>query len=144
MITCTQTNRNGINNSNLQITDIAESAGLLHTVDALFGIITDPIMKANGEYFISCLADRVAPLENMKKRYTFDRKYLKLEEDKNSQIQDMTLIIPDFYPKNNFSIKRNFQPNNSDKLINSDIYAVPGMPGDLSPNSLFSDETKAI
>lgn len=144
MLTCTQTNRNGINNSNLQITDIAESAGLLHTVDALFGIITDPIMKANGEYFISCLADRVAPMENMKKRYTFDRKYLKLEEDKNSQIQDMTLIIPDFYPKNNFSTKRNFQPNNNDKLINSDIYAVPGMPGELSPNSLFSDETKMI
>ena len=93
VITVTQTNRGGIDNTDLRLTDIAESAALLHTVDVLFGIITDPGMKSRGEYYLKCLANRVSGYENTKKRYTIEWKYSRIEEDKNSPIQDMEFII---------------------------------------------------
>jgi hypothetical protein len=45
-------------------------------------------MKAKGEYYLKCLADRVAGYENTKKRYTIDWKYGRIEEDRYSNIQD--------------------------------------------------------
>jgi len=93
VITATQTNRGGWESNDLNITQIAESGALLHTVDVLFGIITNAEMKARGEYYLKCLANRVAGLENTKKRYTIEWKYARIEEDKNSPIQDMDFII---------------------------------------------------
>jgi len=93
VITVTQTNRSGWETSDLSITNIAESAALLHTVDMLFGIVADPIMKANGEYHLKCLANRVAGYENTRKRFTVDWKYARIEEDKEAQIEDMDFIF---------------------------------------------------
>ena len=93
VITATQTNRGGWEGNDLNITNISESAALLHTVDVLFGIITNAEMKAAGEYYLKCLANRVSGYENTKKRYTIDWKYARIEEDKNSPIQDMDYII---------------------------------------------------
>ena len=93
IISVTQTNRTGWLTNDLNITSLSESGGLLQTVDMLFGIITDPQMKANGEYFLKCLANRVGGNENCRKRYTMDWKYLRIEEDRNSPIQDMEFFI---------------------------------------------------
>jgi hypothetical protein len=93
VITATQTNRGGWETSDLSITDVSESGALLHTVDVLFGIITNAEMKARSEYYLKCLANRVAGYENMKKRYTIQWKYSRIEEDKNSPIQDMDYVI---------------------------------------------------
>ena len=87
------THNSGWESSDLNITNIAESAALLHTVDVLFGIITNAEMKARGEYFFKCLANRVSGYENTKKRYTIDWKYARIEEDKSSPIQDMDFLI---------------------------------------------------
>lgn len=89
IITVTQTNRSGWETNDLGLGSIAESAGLLHTVDLLFGIVTNAEMKARGEYFLKCLANRVAGMENMRKRFTMEWKYARIEEDRNSPIQDM-------------------------------------------------------
>jgi len=93
MISVTQTNRSGWEANDLSITSIAESAGLLHTVDILFGIVTNAEMKAKGEYFLKCLANRVAGYENTRKRYLIDWKHARIEEDRNSPIQDMEFFI---------------------------------------------------
>lgn len=85
-ISCTQTNRQGIENSDMNVTDISESIGLLQTVDVLFGLITNPEMKSKGEYYIKCLADRVTHYENTKKRFTIDWKYCRIREDESSPI----------------------------------------------------------
>ena len=87
------THNSGWESNDLSITSIAESAGLLHTVDILFGICVDAEMKARGEYFLKCLANRVAGYENTRKRYTMDWKHLRIEEDRNSPIQDMDFIV---------------------------------------------------
>ena len=92
-ISVTQTNRSGWEVNDLSITSIAESAGLLHTVDILFGIVVNAEMKARGEYFLKCLANRVAGYENTRKRFLIDWKYARIEEDRNSPIQDMEFFI---------------------------------------------------
>jgi KaiC/GvpD/RAD55 family RecA-like ATPase len=93
IVTATQTNRSGWESNDLNITNISESAALLHTVDVLFGIITNAEMKARGEYYLKCLANRVSGYENTKKRYEIEWKYARITEDKNSPIQDMDFII---------------------------------------------------
>lgn len=93
VITVTQTNRGGWETSDLNITNVSESAALIHTVDMLFGIITNAEMKARAEYYIKCLANRVAGYENTRKRFEVDWKYARIEEDKNANIEDMDFIL---------------------------------------------------
>lgn len=93
IISATQTNRGGWDTNDLSISDISESAALLHTVDMLFGIITNPEMKARKIYDLKCLASRVSGYENTKKRYTIEWEYGRIEEDKSSQIQDMDYVV---------------------------------------------------
>ena len=64
----------------------------MHTVDGLFGIVADAQMKASGEYYLKYLADRVSGMENNRKKYLFNRKYVRIEEDVNSPIEDMEFI----------------------------------------------------
>ena len=87
------THNSGWEGSDMSILNIAESAGLLHTVDVLFGIITNAEMKARGEYFLKNLADRVAFYENTRKRFTIDWRYGRIEEDMASSIQDMDFVV---------------------------------------------------
>lgn len=93
IISVTQTNRSGWETNDLTVNSIAESAGLLHTVDLLFGIVTNAEMKAKGEYFLKCLANRVSGSENTRKRFLIEWKYARIEEDRNSPIQDMDFIL---------------------------------------------------
>lgn len=92
IITPTQTNRAGWDTNDLVISNVSESAALLHTVDGLFGIVADAEMKARGEYYLKYLADRVSGMENTRKKFEFNRAYARIEEDLNSQIEDMDFI----------------------------------------------------
>jgi hypothetical protein len=93
IITATQTNRGGWDTSDLSITNVSESAALLHTVDGLFGIIVNPEMKAKGEVYLKYLADRVSGMENTRKRFVFTRQFNRIEEDLNSQIEDLEFMF---------------------------------------------------
>lgn len=93
IISVTQTNRSGWESNDLTVNSIAESAGLLHTVDIMFGIVTNAEMKARGEYYLKCLANRVAGYENTRKRFLIDWKHARIEEDRNSPIQDMEFFV---------------------------------------------------
>jgi len=87
------THNSGWEAEDLNITNVSESAALIHTVDMLFGIITSPEMKARSEYYLKCLANRVAGFENTRKRFTIDWKYARIEEDKNAEIEDMDFLF---------------------------------------------------
>ena len=93
VITVTQTNKDGWENEDLRISNVSESSALLHTVDALFGIITSPEMKARKIYYLKYLADRVSGMENTRKKFTTDTKYMRIEEDPSSDIEDLDYII---------------------------------------------------
>lgn len=139
VITVTQTNRGAFDSSDLVISDISESSALLHTVDALFGIITNPEMKAKSEYLLKCMANRVSGYENTRKKFTVDWKYMRIEEDKESTIQDM-----DFLNNNTRDSVKHSAPRSSDtgSITSSDYIAsagttvpVPEVP--ISGNELF-------
>ena len=119
IISVSQVNRGGWNSSDMQLTSISESAGLLHTVDVMFGIISDPEMKARGEYFLKCLADRVAGYENTKKRYTVDWKYSRIEEDRYSKIEDMDFVVNSVIANQKYARGSNNQTKPSP-------YSIPG------------------
>jgi len=95
VITVTQTNRSGWANSDLDLSNISESAALIHTVDALFGIITMPEMRADKIYYLKYLADRVSGLENTRKLFNVDFKYWRLSENMQASIEDLDMIIKD-------------------------------------------------
>jgi hypothetical protein len=50
-------------------------------------------MKARREYYLKCLANRVAGYENTRKRFLIDWKHARIEEDRNSPIQDMEFFV---------------------------------------------------
>lgn len=110
-ITATQTNRGGWENSDISISDIAESAALLHTVDGLFGIITDPIMKAEGRYLLKYLADRVSGMEGARKQFNVDWGHMRISEDKNSGIEYMNDYIHSLTGNNKSNKSNKFSKN---------------------------------
>lgn len=88
-VTVTQVNRSGYDNSDYGMTSVSESAGLIMTVDALFGIIQTPMMRAQGIYYLKAVALRDSDHMGDKKKYIEDKQYLRITEDAS------TGIIPD-------------------------------------------------
>jgi archaellum biogenesis ATPase FlaH len=92
-ISATQTGRQQADTNDMCVSDVAESHALLATVDCMFGIIADVYMKARGEYYLKCLADRVSPQDNKRKTYLLDKNYLRISEDINSPIVEVTSAV---------------------------------------------------
>lgn len=131
IISCTQIGRSEWNSTDSNITSISESSALLHTIDVLFGIISDPEMKAKGEYFIKCLANRVTGYENCKKRYTIDWKYLRLEEDRMSPIQDMDFFINNNAESQKYPKGRKSTTATIDTVISSKVESFGPIPNNV-------------
>lgn len=80
IITATQINRGGYDASDISMKDIAESAGLSHTADMIYGIIQDTTMHINEEYWLKVLKIRDGHGKNSKCKYTIDYNYMRLYE----------------------------------------------------------------
>lgn len=115
MITVTQTNRDGWETTDLSVKDIAESAGLLHTVDGLFGVITNPEMKSNGEYYLKAMAIRDGSKENTKKKFFINWDYGRITEDLTSDIEDCS-VATNFTNRQNGRNYNNNQPQQSQSV----------------------------
>ena len=81
IITATQTNRTQFDTNDITANQVSESSALGATVDIMFGIISDPLMKAQGKYYLKCIYDRVSPQENKKKLYDCNFNFLRLVEN---------------------------------------------------------------
>lgn len=112
VISVTQTNRGGTESSDLNMTDVSESAGLTATVDALFGIIRTTMMRAEGCYYLKAVAMRDSPLMGCKKRYTFNDTYLRLAEDLTEEIIADGVDIPSIYVSATANGVAKYQQNN--------------------------------
>lgn len=62
MMTATQTNRNGMGNSDIEQTDIADSIGLVFTLDMMFALIRTEALDAAGQIVIKQLKNRYCDL----------------------------------------------------------------------------------
>ena len=80
IITATQIKRSGYDSSDISMDDIAESAGLSHTADMIYGIIQDAIMHSNREYWLKILKIRDGEGKNTKCRFDIDYDYMRLTE----------------------------------------------------------------
>ena len=95
IVSATQTNRNGMNNSDIDITDTSESIGLTHTVDFMFAVIaTEELLKLN-QFLIIQLKNRYADLMNLK-RFVIgvDKSRMKLYSVEESAQQDLVTSRP--------------------------------------------------
>jgi hypothetical protein len=86
IVTATQINRGGYNSTDINDTNVAESSGLGHTVDAMFGIIQDEFMYASKEYLLKLLANRNEGYKNSKKKFQINYNYMQITEDLNTSI----------------------------------------------------------
>lgn len=86
VITATQVNRSGFGSNDLNITNISESSGLGHTVDAMFGIIQDEIMHANREYTLKLMANRDDGYKNSRKKFLIDYDHMRITEDASTEM----------------------------------------------------------
>lgn len=94
IITATQTNRSQFDTNDINASQISESSGLGATVDAMFGIIADALMMAQGKYYLKCIYDRVSPQANKKKLFDCNFTYLRISENVSEGIVDTSLISP--------------------------------------------------
>jgi KaiC/GvpD/RAD55 family RecA-like ATPase len=86
VITATQIKRGNSNVSDFNMDDIAESAGLAHTADMIYGIIQDESMYANREYWLKALKVRDGEGKGTKCRFEIAYEYMRLTE--TSDIRD--------------------------------------------------------
>jgi replicative DNA helicase len=80
IITATQINRGGYDSTEITMNHIAESAGLSHTADIIYGIIQDTNMLAESEYWLKILKVRNGTGKNSRCLYKIDYSYMRLME----------------------------------------------------------------
>jgi len=126
VVSLTQTNRSGQEATDLNMTNVSESTGLTATVDALFGIIQNNLMRASNVYYLKALALRNSPHMGDKKKFDFDPHYLRLKESNDDIIPD-TEDVPEMYRSAaaNAMIKQKQQGNYSGQVIQSQTPNIP-------------------
>jgi len=78
IITATQIKRDAVDDQDLSMSDIAESFGLVHTVDSLFGLIRGPMEK---RMKVKLIANRDGGYTESFKMYKMSYEYAKLTEE---------------------------------------------------------------
>jgi len=80
IITATQINRSGWDSSEISMGVIAESAGLAHTADAVFGIIQNDEMHADNTYWLKLLKVRDGEGKGLKFKLDIDYSHMRITE----------------------------------------------------------------
>lgn len=80
IVTATQANRSAFDSNDITLSNIAESAGLIHTADTMYGIIQDADMRTDNKYYVKILKIRDGEGKNSKVEMHIDYKKMKIEE----------------------------------------------------------------
>jgi KaiC/GvpD/RAD55 family RecA-like ATPase len=81
ILTATQAKQSFFDSTDMNMGAASESSGLVATVDLMMGIIQTPEMYGAGHYIFKCLANRGEGYKNVKKQFTVDYRYMRVEED---------------------------------------------------------------
>ena len=132
VISVTQINGDGYESTNLTMSNVSESKGLIATVDALFGIIQTALMRASNVYYLQAIALRDSPHNGDKKKFTFDPYHLRLTEDPSEDIIPDTVDVPNIY--------RSATANEVDKLNRKKKLQIvqQANPAEIAPPTLDS------
>lgn len=95
IVTATQVNRGGLNNSDIDLTNTSESIGLPATVDMMFAIVSTEELEALGQFMVIQLKNRYSDF-NMLKRFIIgvDKPRMRLYNVENSAQQDLVKDNP--------------------------------------------------
>lgn len=113
IISLTQTNRASYESSDIALSMVSESAGLIMTVDSLFGIITNSIMRLEHVYYLKALAMRDSEYMDTKKKFNLNVQYLRIDEDENEDIIKEGVSLNPKYDIS--SVNKQFYINNMNK-----------------------------
>lgn len=80
VISATQINRGAWDATEVKMENIAESAGLAHTVDVMYALIQDAMMYASREYWLKVLKIRDGQGKGSRCRFTIDYDHMRLSE----------------------------------------------------------------
>lgn len=94
IVTASQTIRNSYNSSDIDMEDISESSGLLHTADNVFAIIQTDDHRSNNIYYCKSLCLRYSGFVNIKQKFTVDYEYMRIEESESGYIDNVNETDP--------------------------------------------------
>lgn len=80
VISATQLNRGAWDSTEIKMENIAESAGLAHTVDVMYALIQDSMMHANREYWLKVLKIRDGQGKGSRCRFNINYDFMRLTE----------------------------------------------------------------
>ena len=80
IISATQLNRSAWDSTEIKMENIAESAGLAHTVDVMYALIQDSLMHANREYWLKVLKIRDGQGKGSRCRFNINYDFMRLTE----------------------------------------------------------------
>lgn len=86
IVTATQVNRDAIDASDASMKDTSESTGLLHTVDGLFAIVQNTMLKSNNKYKIKTLKNRDGGYVGTSILFDISYPLMRIVQDPNSEI----------------------------------------------------------
>ena len=84
--TATQSKAMYFDKNDMDLNAASESSGLAATVDAMYGIIIDPDMRAMNQYKLKILANRDGGYMYSSKMFNLDKRFLLVTEDMSSAI----------------------------------------------------------
>lgn len=123
IVTSSQFNRSGYDNSDVDLTNTSESMGITHTADAIFGLITSEELESRGQLMIKQLKNRWGDLGYYRRFVVgIDRSKMKLfdlEESAQKNVQSETTNKDDrpTFDKSNFSQQWDVKPKNKKNLF---------------------------
>ena len=94
IVTATQSNRDGTNNTDIDLTNVSESHGLSATVDLLIALISTDELEEMGQYLVKQLKNRFNDL-NFYKRFVVgvDKAKMKLYDVEESAQEDIVTSV---------------------------------------------------
>lgn len=111
VISLTQTNRSAYDSSDIAMSNVSESGGLIATVDSLFGIIQSPSMRAENVYYLKAVAIRNSGHMGDRKKYDFVQKYLRITENTTEDIIQENMSLPSLNKDNTKLQTKTFNNN---------------------------------
>lgn len=128
IITATQIKRDSIDDFDLGMDSVAESFGLIHTVDALYGLMRGPLEQ---RMKIKLIANRDNGYEESYKFFDMKKDYMRLDESVGENSE--------YYSDDEEIGKMESELRNSYKSINSDSIAIPEASTSIESSSDYDD-----
>ena len=140
VVSLTQTNRTAYDSTDIGMSNVSESGGLIATVDSLFGIIQSSLMRVDNTYYLKAVAIRNSGHMGDKKKFDFNPTYLRIEENLEENIIPENVSL-DGLVKDKHKGDNNYQHNNSNNYSSS-VGIRPGASDSMSTPQLGLTETQ--